>query len=811
MDSMGLPAVKNPKDTVVPSPNAEYLKDLLTVMSIDTKSDESLIETLPFSIGDVTAGIENEFQTVVVGESKDVDLPLEIAESSYYKNITRRIKSGDASKKIISELDRYLQGNHEKVWDNSWVRFPRRLLGNRLNLLVEYDLSYDKTKPSEGKRSDLNKFIKWVNGEEYLRIPVSYVLKLGLADATICDEHAPELIKSTGNRMLSFLINDNTSPEILSFTPVHLDRTNGLGCGAAREMLKRYFLTQLLIMYANRRFGLSERGQHIYLYLSSHPPIRQKRLNSIISDYFYRELFMNPCLSGWDKGEEKFHYMELCHQVLSRSHLNTISKLKEAGIITRNLIVLPNISNISLANNGTHISIGSKKLAHLLYNPYSGFGNADEKYIGDLVIKIVEHFLPLFVGTYSASPYRLDFWDFHPEKALGFLPHELDYTHLRMIWRRWKKKAHIKLFGQSITPFGPHWFDRLLSIVLRLKGDFVIDFRLIDYLICLLSTEQSPGLDGTIDNDKRLKTDLATLGIFDTNMSPYFLYRLREYSKKGFSGFEGRYYSIFDSILNDMGEAVSLQILLTALAYKYIFFYGITHRHIPDDPTIESERRQIFFGTAIGIPTFYIKKDTHNKFMLRILKNTEKSRFSRRYPGYIRIYGREYNKALVKIIMDDAKDLIELMGLEETIVSLKERIEQPEIFSAGARITQGILKDKKKKNPLQLSGDEFNIEAEKYYRNTLRRKHLEEAYSVVLDEFKKMDSHLLCSGCAFKDSLKSILGDLSATLFLLKRKKDLLEEKLPEDEIKRLIQLIVLTVHNDIKEFEAKDKSIKER
>jgi hypothetical protein len=34
-----------------------------------------------------------------------------------------------------------------------------------------------------------------------------------------------------------------------------------------------------------------------------------------------------------------------------------------------------------------------------------------------LAIKIVEHFLPLFVGAYSAAPYRLDFADFHPETA----------------------------------------------------------------------------------------------------------------------------------------------------------------------------------------------------------------------------------------------------------------------------------------------------------------------------------------------------------------------------------------------------------
>ncbi len=138
-------------------------------------------------------------------------------------------------------------------------------------------------------------------------------------------------------------------------------------------------------------------------------------------------------------------------------------KLKEAGIITNNLVVLPNTSNISLANNGIHVSLGSRKLTRLLGNPESGFTATDEKYYGDLVIKICEHFLPLFVGAYSAAPYRLDFQDFHPEKVLGFLPHELDYTHLRMIWRRWKKKAGMKFLGYSLTPFGPESLDRAIS------------------------------------------------------------------------------------------------------------------------------------------------------------------------------------------------------------------------------------------------------------------------------------------------------------------------------------------------------------
>ena len=107
------------------------------------------------------------------------------------------------------------------------------------------------------------------------------------------------------------------------------------------------------------------------------------------------------------------------------------------------------------------MSLGSRKLSQLLADPNSGYTRRDEKHVGDLTVKIVEHFLPLFVGTYSAAPYRLDFNDFHPEKALGFLPHELDYTHLRMLWRRWQKKANLSICGKSITPFGPAWIDNL--------------------------------------------------------------------------------------------------------------------------------------------------------------------------------------------------------------------------------------------------------------------------------------------------------------------------------------------------------------
>ena len=246
----------------------------------------------------------------------------------------------------------------------------------------------------------------------------------------------------------------------------------------------------------------------------------------------------------------------------------------------------------------------------------SGFDSVHEKYVGDLAIEIC--------GTFFASVcwniqrcafYRLDFVDmYHPEKVLGFLPHELDYTHLRMLWRRWRKKAHMKIFGRVVTPFGPDWVDRVISVLFRLRGDFIPDFRLIDYLVSLLSTEKSPALDGTIRNHDRLKRDLSDLGIFDTRMSVYLLYRLRESEKMGFSGFEGRHYSLFESAEDDMGKAADLQNLLNVLAFKYMAQGMVLHWSYSGRSLCRKREKADYFRIAIKIPTFFIRHDTSNLF-----------------------------------------------------------------------------------------------------------------------------------------------------------------------------------------------------
>src|SRR5262245_53039280 len=106
---------------------------------------------------------------------------------------------------------------------------------------------------------------------------------------------------------------------------------------------------------------------------------------------------MSACLSVWPDSDAKRAYMHLSQQVISRSQLNAGSKLREAAIVTNDLMVLPNTSSVSLANNGTHLSLGSRKVTACLQAGDSTFTNLDEKRVGDLAIKISEHFLPLFV------------------------------------------------------------------------------------------------------------------------------------------------------------------------------------------------------------------------------------------------------------------------------------------------------------------------------------------------------------------------------------------------------------------------------
>ncbi len=307
-------------------------------------------------------------------------------------------------------------------------------------------------------------------------------------------------------------------------------------------------------------------------------------------------------------------------------------------------------------------------------------------------------------------------------------------------------------------------------------------------------------LDGKLGNTDRLKKDLSDLGAFDEKMAPYFLYRLREFSKLGFSGFEGRHYSLFQIMGTDMTSAVNLQVLITAMAVKLALLGKVSHHDIPDDPFIESERRQIFFGSAIGIPTFYVLKGTSNVFMKRILDHTRGLRQSRRYPGYLRVYNQEYLIGLTRLIQAEASDLIEMFDLKELLNDLGRRIQNPQEFSATGRFTKAILDIVGANSPINVDADTFNLSAETYYRSELKRSHIVEGLNFLHEDLCLLDRSREILNRNYPDAVNYAVKDRETWKFLEDVSDDVLNEEISLDATRKLIDLIIITIRHDEEE-----------
>ncbi|HTX51908.1 MAG TPA: hypothetical protein VMD08_00760 [Candidatus Baltobacteraceae bacterium] len=726
---------------------------------------------MPFSPEDATAGVENELQASVAGAPEAVDLPLTLRQSHYYANCAP-----------CAPLDEYLQDGPGRLWENSWVRFPARTLTPLARTTLEIDLLADKTQPEKGRRTDADRFFFRHGSDTWVRLPISYLLKLALADALGSARRVPGLAWQTGRRLLGHFVNDNSSPETTSFHIIPLAGPRGQGQAVARETAKRFLLTQLLVMYANTKFELAAHGQRALVYGAPHAPVRQRQLAAIIPDTLFRDLFMNPCLSGWDEGEVKLRYMHLCHEVLCRSQFRAATALKAAGRAAH-AGPIPQLATVSLLNNGTHISLGSRLLARALADPASGFSAAHEKAIGDLVIKVVEHFLPLFVGTYSAAPYRLGDHECRPERVLGFLPHELTAEDVRALWETWRV--------QSLH----HWPRAFW----RSAGSRLIpDARILDYPMALASTVRTAGLDGRLGNLTRLKADLAELGVFDPRMAPYLPYRLREFGHVGFSGFEGRQHSLFPSFVADLGAAANLQWLITAWAFQAVREGQIGHADIPDDPQVESERRQFFFGTALGVGSCHLRAGTRNRFLSRVLSRAAVVRASRRIPGYLEVPLDTYRRALLAVLEQDGRATSARLGLEPVLNDLWERIEHPTETGATARLLRGI--EQHMGGATSGTAEEFNAATEAYYRDDLRREQLSEALQLLEDDVQTYDGP--GRGHALYASLRAVLGERGAPSYLGFVRGELLAERLPVDELQRMILLVLISVACDTEEAE---------
>jgi hypothetical protein len=180
-----------------------------------------------------------------------------------------------------------------------------------------------------------------------------------------------------------------------------------------------------------------------------------------------------------------------------------------------------------------------------------------------------------------------------------------------------------------------------------------------------------------------------------------------------------------------MAAATNLQQLLLMIAYQFALDGTVSASDIPDDPTSESERRQPFFFAAAGLPAFYVHKKSRNELLKKILRHCKSTRSSWRHPDYLRVPIRDYRDALLAWLTENAPEAI--AQADVTIMELRFRLADKNL-QAHERIVNDVMKESGGHDPMKLSAREFNRLAEQYYRETLRRENLREAFEQLRED-----------------------------------------------------------------------------
>jgi hypothetical protein len=157
---------------------------------------------------------------------------------------------------------------------------------------------------------------------------------------------------------------------------------------------------------------------------------------------------------------------------------------------------------------------------------------------------------------------------------------------------------------------------------------------------------------------------------------------------------------------------------------------------------------------------------------------------------------------LVEILFEDAADLIEALDLGRTMDDLALRTDHPCECSAAGRLTRGILDEAGVRSPMDLDAEEFNRAAETYYRNLLRRRHLDEAFRFLSRDAREMELGRLRDEDV-AGALRVILPDQRPSEFVAAVKHEVMEEEVSIDELVRLINFVVTSLAHDIRQAEA--------
>jgi hypothetical protein len=102
---------------------------------------------------------------------------------------------------------------------------------------------------------------------------------------------------------------------------------------------------------------------------------------------------------------------------------------------------------------------------------------------------------------------------------------------------------------------------------------------------------------------------------------------------------------------------------------------------------------------------------------------------------------------------------------------------------------------------MNVQADEFNQAAERYYHNRLKKFHLLEAFQILEKGLAELYSARMgVDNGVYKEAIYGILKDKNPLEYLDAIKNDVVAEIVPEDDLRKLIYLILIILDYDAKQ-----------
>jgi len=174
------------------------------------------------------------------------------------------------------------------------------------------------------------------------------------------------------------------------------------------------------------------------------------------------------------------------------------------------------------------------------------------------------------------------------------------------------------------------------------------------------------------------------------------------------------------------------------------------------------------------------------------------------------VHNVAYCQALIRLLKDDAADLVELFGMDDAIRDLEKRLAEPRSHSAAERLTDGILEHLGVRSPLKVSADEFNGAAEDYYRNSLRSQHIAEGLDVLEDDFRTLASPLSRHHTTIGRLLYGLIPLGEVFRYIHDIRESIIHETASIEELRHLISAVLLTISADMPSTEDLEPVFKE-